>query len=234
MSASSACSTASPRPVAWRGHSSPPRYWARSGRARNWPRAKLLNEAARLVQRFQPLRREEPRVGLVLANGVGPLSRGGECRDQPVLRLVVRWIGRRPAVGDGDRTGEVARRKLRGEQVGTCLAEESRVPGPASIDPTLPRLQVDEMHTVEKRPAVEPHGALTVSKLQRVAECARIRRARAAHNELVDARIDPVVPADGLSEVIEALPECVARVLRVTLGPEHRRQRLTRDAALNR
>jgi hypothetical protein len=182
----------------------------------------VIYEIARLLQRFQSFPHEKTCICLVLPNGFGPFSGGDECRNESVLRLVIRQVLRRPAFGHGDPASEVACGKPRVEHVATRLAEKARIAGAAAVDPPFPILQVNEVHTVEKRTAVQTHGTLRVAALHRVAEGRRIRADRAACDELVDARDDPFLRADDLPKMVEALAECVARPLRVALRPEGR------------
>jgi len=73
-------------------------------------------------------------------DGLRTLAGIGERRDQPVLCLVVRRVGYRPAFSDFDRPVEIASRELHVEQIATCFAKEACIPGPSTIDPTFPRL----------------------------------------------------------------------------------------------
>ena len=52
----------------------------------------LVHQQARLVQRLQSVRRQQSGIGLVLPYCLGVLTGGGKCRDEMVLRLVVRGI----------------------------------------------------------------------------------------------------------------------------------------------
>jgi len=83
-----------------------------------------------------------------LPNRLRALAGSRERLDQTVLSLAVQSVSRCPALGSLDRTRQVASRPLRVHEAARCLTKRSPVEGAPTVDPTLPRREIDEMHTV--------------------------------------------------------------------------------------
>jgi len=109
-----------------------------------------------------------------------------------VLCLAVQSVSRCPALGSLDRTRQVASRPLRVHEAARCLTKRSPVEGAPTVDPTLPRREIDEMHTVEERPAIEICRRAEVAQLDGLRECVRVGGNNARHHELVRARVEPL------------------------------------------